>query len=1075
MSLFTQATQDLTGAYVVAYGPHVVAGNVVMKATEGSGDDMRTTLVVLLGEGVWWRIRSAYWNGGEIPLADIHFHQGELSESMAEATLKPDGSWTQGVDPWNAGGLTYSGTAYAVVKLPVGAEVDGDDYSGLKFICECMQVPDYDADGNEIGFGYTTNPARIDADILLRWRGLPKSRIDWTSWVAYRDFCDVQLDWVGGEMPVRPTYNVVNLSQTANAGLIKTTGGSSWNGHGTTNFAIPMGVDGYHEVDNGSGRHIIGLTYTANVTSHVQVDFAVYLDWAANKVYMFRNDVLSLTPWPYREGETWRVGLENGVGYVTRNGVRMNYEAYGGQFVQAAPMYGSVSLYAVGDDSIRATFSPLGGTTRTRPRFEAGLAFPNGTDAMAAHESVMLVSCTNIQDVDGKVKYVLPSMAGNVRPSVFDFDMSNIVGEFKDYRLARGDRPTSMKLEFRNKDSAVLAEDDPVDISRDALRDLLNGRENPMPPVHVGTCTRGQVQCVGNYQMRLASDLDLFARFRADGTSWRVMPGDIVRVSHDVPGWSLVRCMVVSVIDHSSTDTADERTFVVQAVPEAIYSDTDHTPLSIRVETVTPSGLVAPPIGSITSLLVVSGVNPNRTYNMALRGSFAFNTRDYPHMQRARVYIKEGTGPYRITDVVLDVSRTDFEIFLLHGGLYTVKVVTESQYGYADHALPHAETSVTVVGDTFELPPPSDFVGTFGVDSVQYRWNPPSDPSRVKEYQIWSSQDTTNPANMIWSGVSLSYTEQFGAGAPASVTRWLRAVDYMGNFSPWVALNAGTPIVVVDLPAVDTWTVTFDPYTGSLLHDWVPLPPEHRVRFYQIATDPDFGDIVIQTQANTVAERVGNSSRSFVRYLRAVSYTGAFGDPVMRTVNFSVLSAPTVALLAQYPSSAVIGITPHASTDPAQIVRTVVQIGTAADFSVLVGPQIEIPGYQTQVSVSAASGLKYVRVRYDDAFGAGAWSSPGLAVTFAGVTAEDIGLGTITAAHLVNGAIGAAQLAIGAIRDQHVDTNSAFARQIVGRSQLPLHGGGDLTWDGTTFTMTQRITAMPVSLTIGKDGFFEFG
>jgi hypothetical protein len=123
MSLFKAAQEEYSGTLALAYASHVVSGHVVMKATEGVGESARTTLIVWLGEGPWNRIVSAYWNGGLIPDSDYHFHNGYLSTSMDVATfgLNPNtgmNEWTQGVDPWNSGGQTYSGTAYVVIKLP---------------------------------------------------------------------------------------------------------------------------------------------------------------------------------------------------------------------------------------------------------------------------------------------------------------------------------------------------------------------------------------------------------------------------------------------------------------------------------------------------------------------------------------------------------------------------------------------------------------------------------------------------------------------------------------------------------------------------------------------------------------------------------------------------------------------------------------------------------------------------------------------------------------------------------------------------------------------------------------------
>ena len=59
MPLFQDASEEINGILVTAYGPHIVSGTVVQKASSGFGDDAQTYVVVWLGEGPWNRLVTA--------------------------------------------------------------------------------------------------------------------------------------------------------------------------------------------------------------------------------------------------------------------------------------------------------------------------------------------------------------------------------------------------------------------------------------------------------------------------------------------------------------------------------------------------------------------------------------------------------------------------------------------------------------------------------------------------------------------------------------------------------------------------------------------------------------------------------------------------------------------------------------------------------------------------------------------------------------------------------------------------------------------------------------------------------
>jgi len=167
-----------------AYGEHIIAGHLFY-----SGGAV-PTLAFVLGEGVFDSVVKVWYRGGELTADEYHFHQGTQSTSMTDAV--------QGIDSWLPGAIPYSTTAYIVAR-PAGIGADDLDAAGLNGRYKCRQVPDYDADGNSTGSGYSSNPARILIGLLITGAKLTPTRIDWRSWYDWKVYCDTPIEWNDGK------------------------------------------------------------------------------------------------------------------------------------------------------------------------------------------------------------------------------------------------------------------------------------------------------------------------------------------------------------------------------------------------------------------------------------------------------------------------------------------------------------------------------------------------------------------------------------------------------------------------------------------------------------------------------------------------------------------------------------------------------------------------------------------------------------------------------------------------------------------------------------------------------------
>ncbi|HWP85955.1 MAG TPA: phage tail protein [Terriglobia bacterium] len=217
MAANTRNTDILTASLgtpvPLAYGKHVVAGNVILK---DETDLSRTVVLIALGEGEWDGIEKLYVNGAEVDLAaspDYHFHKGLHGELSSGGTLDPEGAGSpypfaadgdQKVDSFTPGGvqgLTFSRTAYLALRIPFDVFAPGPALD-VRGVFRTRKVRLFNSEGVQTGYQYSENPAWQIADLLTQVRGLPDSRLDWASFVAAANYCDQLIDPDGqGSVP----------------------------------------------------------------------------------------------------------------------------------------------------------------------------------------------------------------------------------------------------------------------------------------------------------------------------------------------------------------------------------------------------------------------------------------------------------------------------------------------------------------------------------------------------------------------------------------------------------------------------------------------------------------------------------------------------------------------------------------------------------------------------------------------------------------------------------------------------------------------------------------------------------
>jgi len=220
-------TASLGKPIPLAYGRHVVAGNVILK---DETDADRTIVFIALGEGEWDGIEELYVNGAAVDITSpgsFHFHKGFHGQLSSNGTLDPEGTGSlfpfvadgdqkaDGLTPPGIQGLTFSRTAYLALYVPfdVFAPSPALDVRG---VFRTRKVRIFNSEGVQIDFQYSENPAWQIADLLTTVRGLPDSRVDWASFAAAAAYADALIDPAGDGTLTRRFLSSVAFTEEVN-------------------------------------------------------------------------------------------------------------------------------------------------------------------------------------------------------------------------------------------------------------------------------------------------------------------------------------------------------------------------------------------------------------------------------------------------------------------------------------------------------------------------------------------------------------------------------------------------------------------------------------------------------------------------------------------------------------------------------------------------------------------------------------------------------------------------------------------------------------------------------------------
>lgn len=751
--------------------------------------------------------------------------------------------------------FTFSGICYVEVFLDSVMSEMEDEPVSFKIFVRGKRVQNFTSNGSYadsagVAFPdqvnlpiqskfFSANNALIAVDIMLNYMKLPKSRIDWESFVAYRAFCDALIDWNSGTTPVlaNPTWTHTNTSESPLGTIRKISGGTAWNAAAGTVQTIAL--SDYDKISMSAiyrtKDFMFGVSKTVTPISYADNLYGIHVSSGANRYQVYKGSTIihQGAIGNYTVGDVYK---------ITTTATNVNFYRNGTLFFTTTndlndgnpnPLRGMVAINKVGDYLEDIRISPMIGVNRKTNRFDCHIVFPQQMAGILALEQVFGRSpgC-HWQDVGGKIKFIVNSAyktlsdptvvpGDRVLAGSFVYDpnqfivKSNIVeNSFSSYRKPSEEKSNFLRLELRDLDDPYYTKKYSYS-DRPNLKDQVGTIVDP-GIIPIGVATQSLADRIGEATLRYGSDLDLFVQMQGQANTFHIAKGDIVTLAHDVPEWGIDSSPLFIVTEESfesSADTADERSFVLQIYNPEFYSDTAHGAITGSFPTATTSQLTPPPVLSSWSLIEIGRTAGNGTYIPTIYGEVTFDS-TYSYRQRVRIYWEKPGGTFVDTGLVLtqpnqSVTTMNFELVGAPTGLNRVKFITETLAGIP--SVSNSIGNITIVGTSSQIPdPPTNLRAQLGEGTIIWNWTIPTVNSIISHYEV---RNQNNQVIRIEPGNSWAEPIILGVN---SVTRTVYSVSHSGVASSTGASLTFNMSAVPSSPS--NYTLSYD---GNVIsHRW---------------------------------------------------------------------------------------------------------------------------------------------------------------------------------------------------------------------------------------------------------------
>ena len=527
----------------VAYGLHLISGNLTKSLVTGTSPTHVIKLQQMLGRGEWDGCEGLWWHGVEIESDKYEFYPGIQSTGMSDPTQPQDGVFDTDTP--------HSLVAWLRAELPAGLGVFDTKASppeGLKGIFRTTKCKDYDEDGVETDYLYSTNPALQVSDLILRIGNRPTSRINWEKWTIWRDFLAEVIDF---DYTALPNFDGFGLR------------GRFYNGTAFDTL-VKERIDPVIEVVSTAGNMCVGgdsenfsVKWEGKIKALYSQTYTFYINHTHGaKLYVDNLSTPIIDQWATTGEHSATIALTAGSYYD----IRVEWK------------------HTTGNADFRLEWASTSQTREVinhrclypkmvrRARYETHPFFAGPTRLDDAVRTILNLCNSTVQEVDGKFEFfcleqLTTQSYSFTNDKIIDGSVALVPRDVRNMR-------NSWQAKFRDIDSQYLDTPiDPVLIERPDLIELA-GRKIDGEAIELFNCTVHQAYRTLDNIVRRACDSKYIINLAGNGDTYPVLGGDRVEVDIEFRDLDAVDCLVIESNDQPSEETADVRTFQLQQWPD---------------------------------------------------------------------------------------------------------------------------------------------------------------------------------------------------------------------------------------------------------------------------------------------------------------------------------------------------------------------------------------------------------------------------------------------------------------------------------------------------------------------------
>lgn len=526
-------TDRLGKRLALVYGEHIGQGFLVMThnsgaATPGYVNKLRHALC----EGVIDSITGTWYDGLTIAAADVTLYDGSQTAAPAAPFAEDQ---------------PHFKTAMCHVTLPAGvgaSDPEAEPPGELVVRIKGLELQDYDEDGDPDGPPvYSVNPAMVVADLVHTRGALPTAKTDWGRWNEWKDFFETTesadytaITGLAGIGVTASFYNDTTMTTQVGGSVIIP---SPYLDMGTGSPAYGINPDGFSVKMEGKIRAKTTGTYTFTVTHDDGV-----------RVYVNNLVTPIIDQWG-------TIGTHTGTIALTADTF---YDFKVEWFDTSSVAYCKLSWTPPGGVDQMIPKEQLYPKTETVKKYELHALYEQENTLDEAVRHALLLTNSFRQEADGKTHFYCHD---EITESIFDFDESNIRDDFKFYERDARNVANHYEAVFRHLKHPYLkpAEPNAIKEFQDLKDDM--GRIVRAEVLDLDSTTYPQAQKILDHVSKKETEMRKFCEFSALASSYKVLPGDVVTVTHTAAGWAEKYFLVLEAIDFSPETTADRRYFVL--------------------------------------------------------------------------------------------------------------------------------------------------------------------------------------------------------------------------------------------------------------------------------------------------------------------------------------------------------------------------------------------------------------------------------------------------------------------------------------------------------------------------------